>query len=566
METQLTQHELAPHIVAAMAAFDDHLAQIARGARTPAETRAALAEFGIYVERDASYLVRIRCAAGLILPAHLRAIACIAEQVQARYLHITTRQELQIHGVAFNLLRDAVQAVYAAHLRTRGAGGNAVRNITAPSDAGVAHDEVFDVMPHALALNARLGAASGWYALPRKFKIAFSATEADRAHARCNDLAFVARVCDGARGFGVYVAGGMGRASQLAHCLHAFVPEGEVGDVAASVIRVFDKHGNRQDRNRARLRFLWNETGAERFCALYHAERAAVRAEVPAPFAPAELPDPAIAPAGPVARARQMPAAYAHWRTRYVQPQRQAGLNLVTLPVYLGNLTFDAARAIATCAEQFGNRALRLTMQQNVVVCNVPDTALAGVYACAENIAPLARLPALLGAAITCTGATRCTRGICNAPGMLRALIEAAQHAPALLDAAADVRICISGCPNACAQHLTADLGLCGMRARGVEETWPAYAVYAGARHGTVAAQFARWVGDVPARCAPAFILKVLATYAARKTQTASFAAFVDHGGAETMAALCAQYQAAPVKDTEAAGHTDWEPVHPVWQ
>ncbi len=566
MKTQRIPPELAPHVVAALAAFDDHLAQIARGGRSAAETRAALAEFGIYVERDGSYLVRIRCAAGLIRPAQLHAIARIAEQVQGRYLHITTRQELQIHGVAFNLLRDAVQAVYAAHLLTRGAGGNAVRNITAPSDAGVARDEVFDVMPYALALSARLGADSGWYALPRKFKIAFSATEGDRAHALCNDLAFVARMCDGARGFGVYVAGGMGRASQLAQCLHVFVPEGELGDVAASVIRVFDKHGNRQDRNRARLRFLWNEMGAARFSALYHAERAAVRAEAPALFTPAQLPDPPVTPAGPVAGTKTIPAASACWRARYVQPQRQAGLNLVTLPVYLGNLTFDAARAIATCAEQFGAGAVRFTTQQNVVVCNVPDAALAGVHACAEQVAPLARLPALLGASITCTGATRCTRGICNAPGMLRALIETGQHAPALLDAVADVRICISGCPNACGQHLTADLGLCGTRARGADGVWPAYAVYAGACAGTVAARLARWIGEVPARCAPAFILKVLATYAAGKPQIASFAAFVDQGGAETMAALCAQYQTEPAKETEPAWHNDWEPVQPLWQ
>lgn len=180
-------------------------------------------------------MVRVRCAAGAITPEQLRRVAQISEQHAADTLHITTRQELQLHSVQLEDVVLIMRQLLEVGLSTRGGGGNTVRNITASFDSGVAADEVFDVSPHAFALTTRLVSEPDSWLLPRKYKIAFSNSPADNARAAFNDLGFIAKVQDGVKGFEVYIAGGMGTKPQVGHRLHEFVPDTEVCLIAEAI-------------------------------------------------------------------------------------------------------------------------------------------------------------------------------------------------------------------------------------------------------------------------------------------------------------------------------------------
>src|SRR5581483_8529403 len=230
-----------------------------------ASLKARRVPFGCYEQRkDGTYMLRIRCPGGALIPRQLRTIATLSSQYGAGHIHITTRQEFQIHDVKLEDVAPVMRQLLNAGLATRGGGGNTVRNIILSPDAGVSRDEVFDPSPYAFALTSRLIAQPNSWTLPRKFKIAFSNSAKDSAYARFTDLGFVVAAQDGVLGFRVYVAGGMGTKPEVGHLLHEFIPTDDVLFVTEATKRAFDKHGNRKNKNAARLRFLWNQLGEVR--------------------------------------------------------------------------------------------------------------------------------------------------------------------------------------------------------------------------------------------------------------------------------------------------------------
>ena len=200
-----------------------------KGSITEAELKAHRVPFGVYEQRKrGTYMVRIRCTAGIITPLQLKRVAELSLRFASGSLHITTRQEIQIHDVAIDDLGAIIRELADAGLSTRGGGGNTVRNVTAPWDSGVAPGEIFDVAPYSVALTSALIARADSWILPRKYKIAFATSEKDNAFATVNDLGFIAQINNGVPGFRVYVAGGMGRQSQPGHLLHEFVGTSEI--------------------------------------------------------------------------------------------------------------------------------------------------------------------------------------------------------------------------------------------------------------------------------------------------------------------------------------------------
>ena len=246
--------------------LESKIQQFQNGRLEAAALKVHRVPFGVYEQRkDNTYMVRIRCAGGAMTPAQLRLVAELSQRHGADTLHITTRQELQIHDVELDKVVPIMRQLLPAGLSTRGGGGNTVRNITASVDSGVAADEVFDVSPYAFALTSRLVSEPDSWLLPRKYKIAFSNSSRDTARAAFNDLGFIARTRNGVKGFEVYVAGGMGTKPQAGHRLHEFVADSEVYLIAEAVKRIFNQHGNRKNRHAARLRFLWNRLGEAGF-------------------------------------------------------------------------------------------------------------------------------------------------------------------------------------------------------------------------------------------------------------------------------------------------------------
>ena len=513
--------------------------------------------FGVYEQRqDNTFMVRVRCPGGALTPGQLRTLARLSQEYGADVLHITTRQEFQIHDVPLDRVVPIMRRLLPAGLSSRGGGGNTVRNITASIEAGVDPDEVFDVSPYAFALTSRLVAEPDSWRLPRKYKIAFSHSPKDTARAAFNDLGFIARMREGQRGFEVYVAGGMGTKPQAGHRLHDFVPETEVYFIATAIKRMFDKYGNRKNRYAARLRFLWGSLGEARFRELYEEERAALRRENAAPLVLPTLRS--AVPAPSLVAQRDDSAEFAQWRRRFVTPQKQPGLYSILVPVFLGNLSLEGAFTLADFLEGFGDDVLRATIDQNLCLRHIPEAFLGNAWAVLKLLAPLASEPRFVGTAVACTGASTCKLGICLPRGALAAALDKLRASDLDLDRLADLRMNLSGCPNTCGAHMAADLGFFGKVLRQGQTPYPAYGIVVGGRLGNGEARMAEPVGDVGARDLPEFVAGFLRHYLAAQPACASFTEYLDKLGKPFIRSWCQAHREVPKFEEDASYYYDW--------
>lgn len=538
--------------------LESKIRQFLNGRLEAATLKVHRVPFGVYEQRkDNTYMVRIRCAGGAITPAQLRAVAELSREYAADTLHITTRQELQIHEVALDKVVPIMRRLLPAGLSTRGGGGNTVRNITASVDSGAAMDEVFDVSPYAFALTGRLIDEPDSWLLPRKYKIAFSNSSKDTARAAFNDLGFIASTRNGAKGFAVYVAGGMGTKPQTGHRLHEFVADSEVYFIAEAVKRLFSKHGNRKNRHAARLRFLWNSLGEARFRELYQQEVDALRLENATPLS---LPEPhaSTLPRSHASTSEPPSPEFEMWRRRYVTGQKQPGRYSVLVPVFLGNLSNENAMALADFLTPFGEDVLRATIDQNLSLRNIPEAFLGNVYGLVRNLTPLASEPRLLGSSVACTGASTCKLGICLPRGALAAVLKKLKTSNLDLDRVADLRMNLSGCPNTCGAHMAADLGFFGKVARKGQTPYPAYGIVVGGTLGNGTARMAEPAGDVSARDLPAFVTEFLQHYLNGQLQFSSFTEYLEKQGKQFIRTWCEQHREIPDFDEDKNYYYDW--------
>jgi sulfite reductase (ferredoxin) len=412
-----------------------------------------------------------------------------------------------------------------------------------------------DPGPYVFALTSRLIAESDSWLLPRKYKIAFSNTAEDTARATLNDLGFVALKRSGVRGFAVYVAGGQGGKPQIGHLLHEFVPDTEVYFIAEAIKRLFHKHGNRKNRHAARLRFLWNSLGEKQFVELYEHKREQLRREQAEPLAlaPVQL----AASSQPRAAGSALPAGFEKWRQRFVTEQKQSGLFTVLVPVLLGNLPTAAALALAEFLIPLGEDVFRATIEQNLQLRNIPEGMLPAAYEVIRGITPLASEPRIMGSAVACTGASTCKLGVCLPRGALSATVRRLQASGLDLDRLADVRINLSGCPNSCGAHLTADLGFFGRVGRVGQTSYPAYEVVAGARLGHGTSRLAEPVGTIAAHDLPAFVVDALGRYLAQ-SDARPFSDYFAGPGKQELVKLCQKYKDVPTFEDDKNCYFDW--------
>lgn len=530
-----------------------------------ASLKARRVPFGCYEQRkDGTYMLRIRCPGGALTPSQLRTIATLSSRYGAGHIHVTTRQEFQIHDLKLEDVVPVMRQLLNAGLATRGGGGNTVRNIILSPDAGVSPDEVFDPSPYAFALTSRLIAQPNSWTLPRKFKIAFSNSAKDSAYAQFNDLGFIVAAQDGVLGFRVYVAGGMGTKPEVGHLLHEFIPADDVYFVAEATKRVFDKHGNRKDKHAARLRFLWNQLGEDRFRELYEQELRELRQEGHRPL---ELPkEESRAGTLPFCPVHDESPEFQRWKRRYVVPQRQAGLCSVLIPVFLGNLKNDEAIALALSLEPFGKDVLRATFGQNLRLRNIPEPYLGNVYSVVKAVSELASAPALIANSISCTGADTCRLGICSPKGALKAAAGKLTESGIDFDEIPEFKLNFSGCPNTCGQHMVADLGFYGQVGRKDQRMFPVYGVVAGAVVGGREARLARNIGRVNARDLPHFVCGVLQVWIQKKSRFNSFAAYVDSEGAQDIRNICDRHRNIPEFEKDSSYFFDWDASEPFSQ
>jgi sulfite reductase (ferredoxin) len=550
-------YKLPANLPAELEELDSYIARYQRGEIDAATLKVRRVPFGCYEQRqDGNYMVRIRTTGGALTPLQLRAIAATSSRYGSDSIHITTRQEFQIHNVALVNVLPVMRELLLVGLSSRGGGGNTVRNVLVSPDAGVGIDEAFDPSPYAFALTSRLIAESDSWLLPRKFKIAFSNSPADTSYAEFNDLGFVAHLRDGQKGFGVYVAGGLGTNPEVGHLLHDFIQAEDVYIVASAVKRLFDKHGNRKNRHAARLRFLWKTLGEAQFPALYNEQLQLVRSNFPEPLSIEELPQSSDLP--PFAPEQDHSPEFDRWKDRYVENQRQSGLVSVRIPIFLGNLENAGAIRLAEFLSPFGNHVLRASFGQNLRLRNIPKSYLANVFHLVREISALSSGPSLVGNSIACTGADTCRLGICLPKGALAATAERLTSSNLDLDSVADFKLNLSGCPNTCGQHMLADLGFYGNVGRTEQHMFPAYMVVAGAEIGEGKARLARPIDRVSARDLPEFVHETLKLWIAKKSEYSSFAQYVDAEGEKEIRQIADRFRSIPAYSEDASYYRDW--------
>jgi sulfite reductase (ferredoxin) len=538
--------------------LDQAIRQFEAGHLDPGILKTRRVPFGIYEQRTpGTYMCRIRCTGGAVSPTRLSALADLADRYGSSFLHLTTREDVQIHDIAIGRIPSLLRDLAAIGLSSRGGGGNTVRNVLVSPEAGHDPEELFDVGPWADALVERIIREKDSWNLPRKFKIAFSSSDRDTAMAGFNDLGFFPVVSSaGLPGFEVWVAGGLGGKPRPALLLRAWLPASELHLATTAIKKFFDANGNRRNKRAARLRFLRDRFGDEGL--LEHLDRA-IEAERSRGFEPLEP-----VAADVVQYADAPPSApeigFPGWLAANVRIHPRTGTAEVRVPVLLGDLSASTAHALGRGLASFGERALRVGMRQDIVLVGIPTGRLPEVHSLLRSV-DLAAETGGVEEVVACTGADTCKLGLCLPKGAVRAVREEIARSGLAQAGFAGLRVHISGCPNSCAQHMVADLGFFGAARRRGERMYPAYRVVVGGILGRGKARLARDIGQIPAKHLPKFVHLVLSAW--KESGRSGFAEWLDSEGESRAKAILESLAEIPEWDADASPYFDWGAAEP---
>ena len=418
---------------------------------------------GVYGQRQQGVqMIRIKIPYGKISSHQLRRISEVSDEYSRGRLHITTRQDIQIHYVDLNRTPELWAELERDNVTLREACGNTVRNVTASETAGFDVDEPFDVSPYADALFKFFLRNPICQEMGRKFKVSFSASDEDTGLSYIHDLGFIAKIENNIRGFKVMVGGGLGSQPRHADTLYSFLPTDQIIPLMEGVLRVFDRHGERKSRSKARMKFLLKSIGLEAFRTLIETEQKAIEQQsVPIDSNTFPLSSPVEIEAPTVEIKDEK--TYKLWKSTNLIPQKQAGYKAIGIKVLLGDFYTDKARALADLVETYAAGELRLTLRQNIVIPFVREDLIPVVYTELEKLG-FTELGYNKAVDITaCPGTDTCNLGISSSTGIARELETVIKtEYPEYLNNK-DLVIKISGCMNACGQHNMANIGFQGM-------------------------------------------------------------------------------------------------------
>ena len=515
---------------------------------------------------DAPGMMRIKIPFGGVTADQLDVLAQLAEEYSDNILHITTRQDVQLHFVHIDDTPDLMRRLAAVDITTQEACGNSVRNITACPFAGVCRGQAFDVTPYANAMTQFFLGHDDVQDMGRKFKIAFSGCEDEACGlVKMHDLGLLARnkVVDGetVRGFRIYVGGGLGTVPHQAQVLADFVPEDELLPLSQAVARVFSRLGEKKNRNRARLKFLIAKLGLEEFQRLVyeeletipHDERWTAYIETVDEYD--ETPLKATVPLN----GTPIPEGYTEWFATNVYKQRQAGYNTITINLPLGDLSSEQAYQLADVARKYVGDAIRTTVEQNIVLRWVTDEDLPKVYAELNAIGLGTAGAGTIVDITSCPGTDTCKLGIAASRGLAGELRTrlAAKNAT-LPEAVKDLRIKISGCFNSCGQHHVADIGFFGNSRRRNNRTVPHFQVILGGQWKENAGSYGLAVGAVPSRVVPDVLDAITDRYAKEREQGENFQAWIGRLGKKEVKNMLTPFTAVPTYEENKTYYSDW--------
>jgi len=467
---------------------------------------------GVYGQRqEGVQMIRIKLPYGKVLSHQLRRIAEVSDEYSRSRLHITTRQDIQIHYVDLNRTPELWAELERDNVTLREACGNTVRNVTASETAGIDINEPFDVSPYADAVFKFFLRHPICQEMGRKFKVSFSASDEDTGLSYMHDLGFIAKIENGVKGFKVMLGGGLGSQPRHADLFYEFLPSDKIIPLMEGVLRVFDRYGERKSRAKARLKFLLKAIGLDAFKVLVEEEQNAIEFKtvvIDETNYSASIPVSIAAPNVKI----QDTKSYNLWKSTNVIPQKQEGYVAIGIKVLLGDFYTDKARLLADLVEKYAAGEIRLSLRQNILIPFVKEDALSFFY---TELKKLDFVEAGYNKAVditACPGTDTCNLGISSSTGIAEELerVIKAEY-PQYLENT-DLVIKISGCMNACGQHNMANIGFQGMSIRTKDKlVAPALQVLLGGGNlGNGNAYFADKVVKIPSRRGPEALRRIL--------------------------------------------------------
>ena len=488
---------------------------------------------GVYGQRqEGVQMIRIKLPYGKVKSNQLHRISDVSDEYSKGRLHITTRQDIQIHYVDLNRTPELWAELEKDDVTLREACGNTVRNVTASETAGIDPNEPFDVSPYADALYKFFLRNPICQEMGRKFKVSFSSSDEDTGLSYMHDLGFIAKINNGVRGFKVMIGGGLGSQPREADVLYEFVETDKIIPIMEGVLRIFDRHGERKSRAKARMKFLIKDIGLEAFKELVDAEQQAIelksvpinahdyRASVPVEVS--EIPEVEI----------KDQTAFETWKATNLVPQKQDGYVAIGVKVLLGDFYTDKARLLADLVENYAAGEIRLSLRQNILIPFVKEDLVPFFYTELEKLG-FVEVGYNKAVDITaCPGTDTCNLGIASSTGIAAELERTIKtEYPQYLNNN-DLVIKISGCMNACGQHNMANIGFQGMSVRTPDKlVAPALQVLLGGGNlGDGNGVFADKVVKVPSKRGPEALRRILNDYQANAKGKPFVDYYKEHG------------------------------------
>lgn len=492
---------------------------------------------GVYGQRQQGVqMVRIKLPFGKITPKQLVRIADISDEYSNGNLHLTTRQDIQIHHVSLDKTPELWAKLEEDDITLREACGNTVRNITASAVAGIDPKEPFDVSPYADALFRYLLRKPFGQELGRKLKFAFSSNDDDTAYTFMHDLGFIPKVkiVNGqiVRGFKVLIGGGLGAQPFLAKTAFEFLEEEQLIPFTEATIRVFDRHGERLSRHKARIKYLINKIGADEFLKLTEEERLALNVKsfvinheavvskekyINSSFTTFKVSD---------------DSTYKDWLVTNVFEQKQQGFYGVFIKVSLGNINSTTARTLAEVVSTYASDDMRITVNQGLLLKFVPKGALPALFKALAKL-NLADIGFDSVADITaCPGTNTCNLGISSSTGITKELERVITEEFPELQFNNDIKIKISGCMNSCGQHSLAQIGFHGSSFKNGAHVVPALQlVLGGGVLGNGGGRIADKIIKIPSKRGPAVLRTLLIDFEKNAVEGEYFNNYYDKKG-----------------------------------
>jgi sulfite reductase (ferredoxin) len=511
---------------------------------------------------DAPGMQRIKIPFGGLTSTQLEALADCAEEYADGILHVTTRQDFQLHFVHIEDTPSIMRRLAAVGITTREACGNAIRNVTACPLAGVCRTEAFDVTPYAKVTARFLLGHPDTQDFGRKFKVAFSGCEQEACGlVNMHDLGALALVRDGKRGFRLYVGGGLGPVPYQAKIFSDFVPKEELLPIAQAISRVFARLGEKQNRARARIKFLVAKLGIDEFKRLVMEERKILPHDPrwtsfiseAHGFTETPLKSPSSL------NGQTKPEGFAAWSETNVYHQLQPGYAVVTISLPIGDLTSTQARRVADLARKYCGDNVRTTVEQNLVFRWVSETDLPELYRELKEIGLGDFGAGTILDVVACPGTDTCKLGIASSRGLARELRQRLADQYFTMDAAVKgLHIKLSGCFNSCGQHHLADIGFYGNSRTLGNRKVPHFQVLLGGKWRDNAGSYGLAIVSVPSKNVPVVVERITKRFVKERQGNETFQDFIARIGKAESRKMLEDLMEVPAYEKDAAFYSDW--------